>query len=52
MDRYEVEGHEVHDGEAKPTGTGAHVFVPKRWIGATVKVVRTSQPDTGTDSDE
>ncbi|WP_137290366.1 DUF2080 family transposase-associated protein [Natronorubrum halophilum] len=40
MDRYEVEGHEVHEAEVKPTGNGAHVLVPKRWRGTTVKVVR------------
>ena len=40
MDRYEIEGHEVHESEVKPTGNGAHVLVPKRWRGATVKVVR------------
>ena len=45
MDRYEIEGHEVIDGTAKATGNGAHVLVPKRWRGADVKVVRTSDPD-------
>ena len=45
MDRHEIEGHEVIDGEVKPTGNGAHVLVPKRWRGADVKIVRTSAPD-------
>ena len=49
MDRYEVEGHEVHKSEVKPTGNGAHVLVPKRWRGATVKVVRVTDPN---DEDE
>jgi putative transposon-encoded protein len=50
MDRYEVEGHEIIEDTVKPTGTGAHIYVPKRWLGATVKVVRVTDPDT--DSDE
>ncbi|ELY92776.1 hypothetical protein C483_07407 [Natrialba hulunbeirensis JCM 10989] len=49
MDRYEVEGHEVREAEVKPTGNGAHVLVPKRWRGATVKVVRVTDPS---DEDE
>ncbi|WP_306060538.1 DUF2080 family transposase-associated protein [Natronococcus wangiae] len=49
MDRYEVERHEVHEAEVKPTGNGAHVLVPKRWRGATVKVVRVTDPS---DEDE
>ncbi len=40
-----IEGHEVIDGEVKPTGNGAHVLVPKDWRGADVKIVRTSEPD-------
>jgi putative transposon-encoded protein len=46
MDRHEVYGHEVVNGEAKLSGNGAHVYVPKSWAGATVKVVRTSDPDS------
>jgi putative transposon-encoded protein len=45
MNRHEIEGHEVIDGEVKATGNGAHVFVPKDWRGADVKIVRTSEPD-------
>lgn len=43
MDRHEIEGEEVHTGKASKTGTGACVYVPKRWLGADVKVVRTSE---------
>ena len=52
MDRHEIEGHEVLEGTVKPTGNGAHVYLPKSWIGASIKVVRTSEPDTDTGSDE
>jgi putative transposon-encoded protein len=45
MDGHEIEGHEVLEGEVKATGNGAHVFVPKDWRGADVKIVRTSEPD-------
>ncbi len=45
MDQYTIEGHEVHTGTAKPTGNGAYVLVPKRWLGADVKVIRTSESD-------
>jgi putative transposon-encoded protein len=45
MDRFEIEGEEVLDGTAKPSGNSAHVIVPKRWRGADVKVVRVSDPD-------
>ncbi|WP_135661797.1 DUF2080 family transposase-associated protein [Halorhabdus rudnickae] len=49
MDRYEIEGEEVLGRTAKPSGNSAHVIVPKRWRGADVKVVRTSEP---TEQDE
>ena len=45
--RFEIDGEEVLDGEVKPFGNSAHVTVPKRWRGADVKVVRTSEPDGG-----
>jgi|APHM01.1.fsa_nt_gi hypothetical protein len=45
MDRHEIEGHEVIDGEVTATGNGAHVLVPKRWRGADVKIVRTTESD-------
>ncbi|WP_207589827.1 DUF2080 family transposase-associated protein [Halomontanus rarus] len=43
--RFEINGHEVIEGEVKPTGNGAHVLVPKAWCGADVKIVRTSHPN-------
>jgi len=46
VDRFEIEGEEVLDGTAKPSGNSAHVTVPKRWCGADVKVVRVSEPDS------
>ncbi len=45
-DRFEINGHEVLEGEVKPTGNGAHVLVPKDWRGADVKIIRISTPDT------
>jgi len=49
MDRFEIEGEEVLDGTAQPSGNSAHVIVPKRWREADVKVVRISEP---TEQDE
>ena len=49
VNRFEIDGEEVLDGEVKPFGNSAHVTVPKRWRGANVKVVRTSEP---TEQDE
>ena len=49
VNRFEIDGEEVLDGEVKPFGNSAHVTVPKRWRGADVKVVRTSEPDGGDD---
>ena len=44
-DRYEIDGEEIVEREGKPFGSGgAHVTAPKDWIGATVKLVRTSSP--------
>jgi len=45
MDRHEIEGHEVIEGEVKTTSNGAHVLASKQWRGADVKIVRTSDPD-------
>jgi putative transposon-encoded protein len=42
--RFEIDGEEVLDGEVKVFGNSAHVTVPKRWRGADVKVIRTSEP--------
>ncbi|AGB33901.1 hypothetical protein Natpe_4195 (plasmid) [Natrinema pellirubrum DSM 15624] len=45
-DRYEIEGEEIVEREVKPFGSGgAHVTAPKDWIGADVKLVRTTTPD-------
>ena len=41
-DRFEIAGEDVLDGEVKRFGNSAHVTVPKRWRGADVKVIRTS----------
>ena len=44
-DRYEIEGEAIVEREVKPFGSGgAHVTAPKDWIGANVKLVRTSPP--------
>jgi len=40
LDRYEVQGHEIVEKTVKPAGTGAIAYVPKRWRGERVKVVR------------
>jgi putative transposon-encoded protein len=45
MGQYQITGHEVLDRDVREIGNGAHVLVPKRWIGADVKVVRTSEAD-------
>lgn len=39
-DVYEIEGYEVVEKVAKPSGTTARVWVPKSWEGKRVKVVR------------
>ena len=46
---FSIDGEEVLDGTVKPFGNSAHVTVPKRWRGADVKVVRTSDPTGGTE---
>ena len=40
-----IRGEETIEKEVKPQGNGAHVIVPKRWIGAQVKITRTSEPE-------
>ena len=43
--RYEIDDNEIVEREVKPFGSGgAHVTAPKDWIGADVKLVRTSPP--------
>ncbi|MDB2283413.1 DUF2080 family transposase-associated protein [Halorubrum ezzemoulense] len=45
MALFTVEGQEALDREVKPFGSGgAHITIPKRWLGADVKVIRTSDP--------
>lgn len=44
-DRFEIRGYEVLEGDVTKVGNGAHVLVPKDWLGADVKVVRISQSD-------
>lgn len=39
-DVYEIQGYEVVEKVAKPSGTTARVWVPKSWEGKRVKVVR------------
>jgi putative transposon-encoded protein len=36
----EVEAEEIIDGRAARFGNGAHVLVPKAWIGSKVKIIR------------
>jgi putative transposon-encoded protein len=44
-DLFLIRGEETIEKEAKPQGNGAHVIVPKRWIGAQLKITRISEPD-------
>ena len=46
IDRYEIEGHEIHESEINFTVISAHALVPKRWRRASFKLVRiTDSPD-------
>lgn len=50
MASFTVEGEEALDRDVKPFGSGgAHITIPKRWLGADVKVIRTTEP---TDTEE
>ena len=40
-----ISGYKLVGGGAKATGNGAHVDVSRRWRGADLNVVRTSDPD-------
>ena len=52
-DHYEIEGKEIVEREVKPFGSGgAHLTAPKRWLGATVKIVRVTDPDSPDDTNE
>lgn len=44
MPEITIAGEEIRDGEVTEFGNGAHIVVPKRWIGSEVKVVRVSEP--------
>ena len=45
MDEFSIGGHEVVEKEVSGHGNGAHVYVPKEWLGETVKIVRTTDSD-------
>jgi putative transposon-encoded protein len=36
----EFQAEEIIDGRAAKFGNGAHVLVPKAWIGSKVKIIR------------
>jgi putative transposon-encoded protein len=40
MAEFTFEGREVITKEVTKTGTGAHVFVPKDWLGEEVAIIR------------
>ena len=44
-DVFLIRGEETIEKEVKPQGNGAHVIIPKRWIGAQVKITRVSEPE-------
>lgn len=43
MAQFTFEGKEALTKQVKKTGTGAHVFVPKDWLGEQVAIVRLDQ---------
>lgn len=43
-DVFLIHGEETIEKEVKPQGNGAHVIVPKDWIGAQVKITRITGP--------
>jgi hypothetical protein len=42
VDEFSIGGHEVVEKAVSAHGNGAHVYVPKEWLGETVKIVRTT----------
>lgn len=38
--RSEIIGEEIVDGRVSASGNGAVVYVPKKWLGSKVKVIR------------
>lgn len=49
MAEFTFKGREALEKEAKPVGGGAHVLVPKDWIGEKVAVIRLEQQETEED---
>jgi putative transposon-encoded protein len=43
MAEFTFHGEEAITKEVTKTGTGAHVFVPKEWLGEEVAIIRLSQ---------
>lgn len=43
-DTYTLRGYEVIEKKVGKHGTGGHVYLPRAWVGATVKIVRTTPP--------
>lgn len=46
MDEFGVSGHELIRRTATEHGNGAHVYVPKDWLGTNLAIIRTSKTDT------
>lgn len=44
-DLFVINGEETIEKEVKPQGNGAHVIIPKAWLGSQVKITRVSDPD-------
>lgn len=51
-DEYHISGEEVVQREVSAVGNGAHVYVPKEWLGSEVKVVRLGDASQPSDSKE
>ena len=49
MAEFTFHGKEAITKEVAKTGTGAHVFVPKEWLGEEVAIIRLEQQDTEDD---
>ena len=45
MAEFTFQGEEAITKDVTKTGTGAHVFVPKEWLGEEVAIIRLSQDD-------
>lgn len=42
-DYHEIHGHEVLEKEARPQSGVGRVYLPKEWVGETVKIVRVTK---------